>query len=100
MCKCTPGIKTPFCGKPGCECPAQKPYVSPREDGWYWVRKMGWGDQYGDWVPALWMAEYRSWKSALFSGIPDSEMIVGAKMVPPNVELKRGAQAPEQTSDA
>lgn len=24
MCKCTPGIKAPFCGKPGCEWPAQK----------------------------------------------------------------------------
>lgn len=21
MCKCTPGIKTPYCGKPGCEWP-------------------------------------------------------------------------------
>lgn len=21
MCKCTPGIRTPFCGKPGCELP-------------------------------------------------------------------------------
>lgn len=25
MCKCTPEIKTPFCGKPGCELPPQKP---------------------------------------------------------------------------
>jgi hypothetical protein len=24
MCKCTPGIRTPFCGKPGCEWPPQK----------------------------------------------------------------------------
>lgn len=24
MCKCTPGIRTPFCGKPGCEWPEQK----------------------------------------------------------------------------
>lgn len=23
MCKCTPNIRTPFCGKPGCEAPAQ-----------------------------------------------------------------------------
>lgn len=23
MCKCTPGIRTPFCGKPGCEWPKQ-----------------------------------------------------------------------------
>jgi hypothetical protein len=25
MCKCTPGIKTPFCGKPGCQWPEQRP---------------------------------------------------------------------------
>ncbi len=25
MCKCTPEIRTPFCGKPGCEWPEQKP---------------------------------------------------------------------------
>lgn len=24
MCKCTPNIRTPFCGKPGCEAPPQK----------------------------------------------------------------------------
>lgn len=23
MCKCTPQIRTPFCGKPGCEIPPQ-----------------------------------------------------------------------------
>lgn len=23
MCKCTPEIRTPFCGKPGCEWPVQ-----------------------------------------------------------------------------
>lgn len=25
MCKCTPEVKTPFCGKEGCEWPAQQP---------------------------------------------------------------------------
>jgi hypothetical protein len=25
MCKCTPNIKTPFCGKPGCEWPPRSP---------------------------------------------------------------------------
>jgi hypothetical protein len=25
MCQCTPGIKSPFCGKPGCEWPQQPP---------------------------------------------------------------------------
>ena len=24
MCVCTPSIRTPFCGKPGCEMPEQK----------------------------------------------------------------------------
>jgi len=24
MCKCTPGIKNPYCGKPGCEWPPLK----------------------------------------------------------------------------
>ena len=24
MCKCTPNMRTPFCGKPGCEWPDQK----------------------------------------------------------------------------
>jgi len=25
MCKCDPDIRTPFCGKPGCEIPGQPP---------------------------------------------------------------------------
>jgi hypothetical protein len=25
MCQCTPEIKTPFCGRPGCEWPPQRP---------------------------------------------------------------------------
>ena len=25
MCKCDPRIRTPWCGKPGCEMPKQKP---------------------------------------------------------------------------
>lgn len=29
MCKCTPGIRTPFCGKPGCEWP--KPIPDPKQ---------------------------------------------------------------------
>lgn len=28
MCKCTPEIRTPFCGKPGCEWPMQKENVN------------------------------------------------------------------------
>lgn len=52
-----------------------------RPNGWYWVRKSGWGDQYGEWVPAEWRQESRSWYSTLFSGIPDAEMIVGEPLV-------------------
>lgn len=26
MCKCTPEIRTPFCGRPGCEWPDRKPH--------------------------------------------------------------------------
>lgn len=65
--------------------PNRVPYASPRDDGWYWVRKKGWGEDYEDWTPALWQAEHRSWRSAMFSGIPDSEMIVGDRMEPPIV---------------
>lgn len=86
MCKCTQGIKTPFCGAIGCEWPVLKPYTSPHADGWYWVRKKGWGDEYEEWVPALWQTEYRSWRSAMFSGIPDSEMIVGDMLKTPNAK--------------
>lgn len=86
MCKCNPQIKTPYCGKPGCEWPPQKSYISPHDDGWYWVRKKGWHGKYGDWVPAMWQTEIRSWRSVMFSGIPDSEVMVGDKMVPPNAD--------------
>ncbi len=35
MCNCTPEIKTPWCGKPGCEMPEQvKPKPSPKLHGW------------------------------------------------------------------
>ncbi len=51
-----------------------------RPDGWYWVRKKGGGDEYGDWVPAEWKQESKSWASTQFSGIPDSEMIVGEQL--------------------
>ena len=68
-----------------CAGPAEAPPCPG--DGWYWVRKKGWRDEYGEWVPALWQTEYRSWRSAMFSGIPDSEMMVGDKMVPPNAEV-------------
>lgn len=31
MCKCTPAIRTPFCGKPGCEWPVQVAPMPPKE---------------------------------------------------------------------
>lgn len=54
-----------------------------RSNGWYWVKKKGWGEQYGDWEPAEWRQESKSWYSITFSGIPDSEMIVGEPLVAP-----------------
>lgn len=54
-----------------------------RADGWYWVRKLCFGGQYSAWAPAEWRHEFRSWSSTQFSGIPDSEMIVGERLVGP-----------------
>jgi hypothetical protein len=31
MCKCTPGVRTPYCGKPGCEWPKEKEGVKGEE---------------------------------------------------------------------
>lgn len=41
MCKCTPNIKTPFCGKPGCEWPAQREQAPSKEC--YWLLETNWG---------------------------------------------------------
>ncbi len=30
MCKCTPNIRTPFCGKPGCEWPKEETAITDR----------------------------------------------------------------------
>jgi hypothetical protein len=54
-----------------------------RSNGWYFVRKKTWGDQYDDWVPAEWRQESKSWYSTKFSGIPDSEVIVGERLEVP-----------------
>ena len=41
MCQCTPGIKTPFCGKPGCEWPETKPQTEVKTlGGWIVVFTM------------------------------------------------------------
>lgn len=32
MCKCTPSMRTPFCGRPGCEWPGTKPAGARRSD--------------------------------------------------------------------
>ncbi|MFP3637715.1 AAA family ATPase [Paraburkholderia sp. SIMBA_054] len=50
-------------------------------DGWYWIKKKDWGDGYTDWLPALWRAEFRSWASVSFSGIPADEVIIGRRLV-------------------
>lgn len=54
-----------------------------RLDGWYWVRKSGWGDQYGPWTPAEWRQASRAWYSTQFSGIPEAEVIVGERLTAP-----------------
>lgn len=47
MCKCTPNLRTPFCGKPGCEWPhpdepfPQQDRVRPRLS-WYVCHNCGW----------------------------------------------------------
>lgn len=68
-----------------CESPCRQrePAVTTREDGWYWVRRQVWHDQEPEIVPAKWAAEFHSWASALFSGIPDSEVEVIERLVPP-----------------
>jgi hypothetical protein len=57
MCKCTPQIRTPYCGKPGCEVPAQRAremdlaeYVSAETLRWS-LSMCDWCDRQSD--PAL-----------------------------------------------
>lgn len=63
-----------------------------RDPGWYWVRKEDLDGKYGDWTPALWKADRRAWYTWEFSGVPDSQMIVGERLRAPNgldrVEIK------------
>ena len=42
MCQCTPTIRTPFCGKPGCEWPAQIQNVGRPKLGLDLSTKTGW----------------------------------------------------------
>lgn len=49
-----------------------------RSDGWYFVRKLALRGEYTDWTPAEWRQESKAWYSSRFSGIPDTEMIVGS----------------------
>ena len=60
--------------------PPQPPAI--REDGWYWVQILLWSeDEWSDWAPALWSGESRSWRSAGFSGVPDSHVrVIGRRM--------------------
>lgn len=70
-----------------------------REDGWYWVRKKVGIGELGDWVPALWQTEDRAWQSAMFKGIPDSEMVVGSMIEVPALESSKVCHMPVITSD-
>ena len=54
-----------------------------RAEGWYWVRCEVFGGAYGPWTPAMWKSTARAWYSWEFSGVPDSEVIVGARANPP-----------------
>lgn len=42
MCKCTPNIRTPFCGKLGCEWPAQKASIEQEENALIAEKLLGW----------------------------------------------------------
>lgn len=42
MCKCTPEIRTPFCGKPGCEWPEQQPTSDDSAAGMSAERAVSW----------------------------------------------------------
>jgi hypothetical protein len=42
MCKCTPGIKTAFCGKPGCEWPPQSGMAPSTSDNSVMVPCLSW----------------------------------------------------------
>ncbi len=67
-----------------------------REAGWYWVRKKSWDDQWEDWVPAEWCPEFASWRSSGFSGIPDTEIQVGPRLVFDTTDESRNRKALEQ----
>jgi hypothetical protein len=45
MCVCRPEVKSPWCGRPGCEQPASQPYT--------WCRCEGCGDEFNGSDPAL-----------------------------------------------
>jgi hypothetical protein len=52
MCKCTPNIKTPFCGKPGCEWPAQRPKEHlPSDDLLVRLRRYAEQNAREPWIP-------------------------------------------------
>lgn len=52
-----------------------------RDNGWYWVKKEEFGNSYSDWQPAEWRQQSKSWRSTSFSGIPDTEVIAGNKII-------------------
>lgn len=54
MCRCTPNIRTPFCGKPGCEWPPRiKQKEFPSFDDWYRAKNCGFSFEDVHQVPGI-----------------------------------------------
>lgn len=70
-----------------------------REAGWYWVRKKSWDDQWEVWVPAEWCPEFASWRSSGFSGIPDTEIQVGPRLLFDTTDESQNRKALEAERD-
>lgn len=72
MCKCTPDIRTPFCGKTGCEWPENDADIpTPKA-------------QQGEWI--LTAPDGRTWKAHSPLAVCGLEQ---RERVPPNVALAR-----------
>jgi hypothetical protein len=63
--------------------------VNKREAGWYWVARKN-EESLDGWSPAYWDPETKHFRSAFFSGVPESEFIVGQELTAPdyNATLK------------
>jgi hypothetical protein len=64
--------------------------MNEREAGWYWVKRKDDEDTEENWTPAYWDPKTKHFRSAFFSGVPESEFIVWRKLTAPdyNATLK------------